>query len=138
MIIRRYRELVLIPTFEERYEYLKLSGEIGKDTFGFDRYINQNFYRSYEWKKVRNEIIARDYGYDLGVEGYEIGDRIIIHHMNPIDKNDIIESSDYLLNPDYMICVSHRTHNAIHYGSFETMQIGITERKPNDTCPWRK
>lgn len=136
--IRRYSELIRIPTFEERYEYLKLSGNVGVDTFGFDRYMNQQFYKSKEWKDLRNYVIARDNGCDLGFEGMEIFGRILIHHMNPISQDDIKHSSDYLLNPEYLICVSHNTHNAIHYGSSDLLPKNPIERRKNDTCPWRK
>lgn len=135
--MRTYSELVLLPTFKERFEYLKLSSAVGKDTFGFDRYLNQQFYRTSEWKKVRDAVIIRDNGCDLGVEGYEIHDRIIIHHMNPITANDIIKHSDWILDPNQLICTSFRTHNAIHYGDISLIDKQPTIRKPNDTCPWR-
>lgn len=135
--MRTYSELVLLPTFKERFEYLKLSGVVGRDTFGFDRYLNQQFYRTSEWKKVRDAVIIRDNGCDLGVEGYEIHDRIIIHHMNPITVNDIIKHSDWIVDPNQLICTSFRTHNAIHYGDISLIDKQPTIRKPNDTCPWR-
>lgn len=127
-----------LETFEERFEYLKLDGSVGTDTFGFDRYMNQNFYRSREWKKIRDEVIIRDMGCDLGVDGFEIHGRVLIHHMNPISQDDILRQSDYLMNPEYLICVSHSTHNALHYGDIEQLPTGPTERRPNDTTPWRK
>lgn len=135
--IRTYSELIRLPTFEERFRYLKLDGLVGKDTFGFDRYLNQEFYRSKEWKEVRDFVLVRDNGCDLGVDGYEIVGRIYIHHMNPITVNDIVHSSDFLLNPDYLICVSHNTHNAVHYGDENLLVTAPVERRKNDTCPWR-
>lgn len=135
--IRTYTELSLLESFDDRFEYLKLAGMVGEDTFGFDRYINQKFYRSKEWKNIRNFVITRDLGCDLGLEGFEISGRIIIHHMNPIDKDDIIDSSDYLLNPEYLVCVSEDTHNALHYGlPNEIPTTKFAERKPNDTKLW--
>ena len=136
--IRAYSELVRLPTFEERFRYLKLDGLVGKDTFGFDRYLNQEFYRSKEWKEVRDFVIVRDNGCDLAMDGYEIVGRIYIHHMNPITVNDIVHSSDFLLNPDYLICVSHNTHNAVHYGDEDLLVTAPVERRKNDTCPWKR
>lgn len=136
--IRTYSELMRLPTFEERFRYLKLDGLVGKDTFGFDRYLNQEFYRSKEWKEVRDFVIVRDNGCDLGMDGYEIVGRIYIHHMNPITVNDIVHSSDFLLNPDYLICVSHNTHNAVHYGDGDLLVTAPVERRKNDTCPWKR
>lgn len=135
--IRRYSELIKLPTFKERFEYLRLDGQVGESTFGFDRYANQKFYRSMEWKKIRNHIIMRDHGCDLGMDGYEIYGKILIHHMNPISLRDIDTASSFLLNPEYLICVTHDTHNAIHYGDEELLFCGITERSKNDTCPWK-
>ena len=135
--IRTYSQLKRLQTFEERYDYLKLGGVVGEDTFGFDRYLNQNFYRSREWKRVRDEVIMRDNGCDLGVDGHEIRGKILIHHMNPITSEDIHRVSDYLLNPEYLICVTHRTHNAIHYGDESLIVAAPIERTQNDTCPWR-
>ena len=135
--IRTYSQLKQLQTFEERYDYLKLGGVVGEDTFGFDRYLNQNFYRSREWKRVRDEVIMRDNGCDLGVDGHEIRGKILIHHMNPITSEDIHRVSDYLLNPEYLICVTHRTHNAIHYGDESLIVTAPIERTQNDTCPWR-
>ena len=137
MSIRTYSELVTLPTFEERFKYLQLNGQVGKDTFGFDRYINQNFYRSLEWKRVRDKVILRDNGCDLGVEGYEIHGRILIHHMNPITIRDIESMSEYLLNPEYLISTVHNTHNAIHYGDESLLITVPIERRKNDTCPWK-
>lgn len=136
--IRTYSELMRLPTFEERFRYLKLDGLVGKDTFGFDRYLNQEFYRSKEWKEVRDFVIVRDNGCDLGMDGYEIVGRIYIHHMNPITVNDIVHSSDFLLNSDYLICVSHNTHNAVHYGDEDLLVTAPVERRKNDTCPWKR
>ena len=137
-IIRRYSELILLPTFKERFNYLKLDGQVGQETFGFDRYLNQGFYHSDEWRPIRDQVIARDLGRDLGIEGYDIYGRIYVHHMNPISIEDLEEGSPYLLDPEYLICTSHNTHNAIHYGDESQLFLGVTERKPNDTCPWRK
>lgn len=138
MIIRTYSELSLLPTFEERYRYLRLTGQVGQETFGFDRYLNQVFYRSQRWKKIRDHVIIRDNGCDLGVEGYEIHGRIIIHHMNPITIEDIERESSYLLDPEFLICTVHNTHNAIHYGDERLLITAPIERTINDTCPWRK
>lgn len=136
-IIRSYSELIQLPTFEERYRYLRLQGSVGKSTFGFDRYLNQNFYRSAEWKRIRDEVIIRDNGCDLGIEDRMIPGRILIHHMNPITEKDILRMSDFLMNPEYLICVTHQTHNAIHYGDENQIFTGLVERRPNDTCPWK-
>lgn len=138
MTIRRYSDLIQLGTFEERYRYLRLQGEVGKDIFGFDRYINQNFYKSQEWKSVRDKVIIRDNGCDLGMEGYGIYGKIIIHHMNPILLKDILRNSDILLNPEYLISTTLRTHNAIHYGDETLLMQAPIERSKNDTCPWRK
>jgi len=137
-MIRTYQELILLPTFEQRFNYLKLNGSIGTQTFGFDRYLNQMFYRSKEWKKIRNQVIVRDNGCDLALKDNEIFGRIYIHHMNPIQVKDILDQSDYLLNLDYLVCVSMDTHNAIHYGDYSLLLRGPVERTPNDTCPWKK
>lgn len=134
---RSYSELMRLETFEERFRYLKLSGTVGEASFGFERYLNQNFYRSKEWKRIRNEVILRDNGCDLGVDGYPIGGRVIIHHMNPINEDDIENSTDILLNPEYLISVSQDTHNAIHYSDEHLLQTKPIERKLWDTCPWR-
>ena len=135
--IRTYSELIQLPTFEDRFEYLRLDGIVGRDTFGFDRYLNQQFYRSGEWKRIRNQVIVRDNGCDLGIDEYEIHGRILIHHMNPISIEDLQYMSDLLMNPEYLICVSHRTHNAIHYGDESLIVTAPIERSQNDTCPWR-
>ena len=138
MIIRTYTDLLKIKTYEERYEYLRLDGTVGADTFGFDRYLNQIFYRSQRWKKVRDSVIIRDNGCDLGVEGYEIHGRIIIHHMNPITIEDLERDSEFLLNPEYLISTVHRTHNAIHYGDKSLLITAPIERSEYDTCPWKQ
>ena len=142
MIIRTYSELIKLPTFEERFKYLELHGSVGKDTFGFDRYMNQQFYQySREWKLVRNHIITRDLGCDLGVEGYEIpnGVTILIHHMNPISVDDFKVDTPFLLEPEYLITTILNTHNAIHYGGQESLaRRNFTERARNDTCPWKR
>ena len=137
MSIRTYSELILLPTFEERFKYLQLNGRVGDDTFGFDRYINQNFYRSTEWKRIRDLVIMRDNGCDLALEGYEIYGRILIHHMNPITVKDVELSTEYLMNPEYLICVTNNTHNAIHYGDEKLINKGPVVRTKNDTCPWK-
>ena len=136
--MRTYSELILLPTFKERFEYLKLSGKVGEDTFGFDRYLNQKFYRTSEWKHVRDQVIVRDLGRDLGLEGYDIYGRIIIHHMNPMSASDIIKHSAWILDPEQLICTSFSTHNALHYGDLNLVAKEPTIRRPNDTCPWRQ
>ncbi len=137
-MIKTYSELSKIKNFEKRYEYLRIGGKVGAETFGFDRYLNQIFYRSVEWKSIRNFVIIRDNGCDLGMEGYDIGSRIIIHHMNPLSKDDILGKSDLLLNPDYLICTQLSTHNAIHYGDSSLLSAMPIERSKNDTCPWKR
>lgn len=137
MTIKRYSELKHLETFEERFQYLRLYGKIGQDTFGFDRVFNQMFYKSREWKSIRNEVIVRDNGCDLGVEGYEIHDRILIHHMNPISLDDIRNNTDFLMNPEYLITTVLRTHNAIHYGDEKLLGKVPIERTMFDTCPWK-
>lgn len=136
--IRTYSELMKFSNFLDRFNYLKLDNGVGVPTFGFDRYLNQNFYRSYEWKKVRDLVILRDNGCDLGDPDRVIGSRVMIHHMNPVSEEDILERSDFLLNPEYLICVSHRTHNAIHFSNEDMLaKDELVVRKPNDTIPWR-
>ena len=138
-IIRTYSELSRLTTFEERFKYLKLSGSVGKETFGFDRWINQHFYqRSHEWKQIRDHVIIRDNGCDLGVEGYDIYERIIVHHMNPISMEDFERQSKFLLDPEFLICTTHLTHNAIHYGDERLVLNVPVERTMYDTCPWKK
>lgn len=136
-IIRTYSELIQLKTFEERFEYLKLDGIIGRETFGFDRYLNQMFYTSIEWKKFRRDIILRDNGCDLAIPGLDIVGKIFIHHLNPITKEDILNRTEYLMNPEFVICSSKLTHDAIHYGDSDLLPKGPIERKRNDTCPWR-
>lgn len=137
--IRTYTELIQLPTFEERFEYLRLNGKIGEETFGFDRYLNQKFYqRDPEWLAIRDKIIIRDQGCDLACPDREIKTRILIHHMNPITTEDIIRRSDFLLNPEYLICTLKSTHDAIHYGDGSKLITAPVERRKNDTCPWRR
>ena len=138
-MLKTYSELSKLKTFEERFEYLRLNGQVGKDTFGFDRIFNQIFYRSIEWKRVRDRVILRDNGCDLGIPGHEIyGQRILIHHMNPISLEDLERRSEILMNPEYLITTIHNTHNAIHYGD-ENLLIKLPrERTKNDTCPWKR
>ena len=139
-MIRTYSELIKLPTFEERYEYLKLNGKVGEDTFGFDRYLNQIFYKSKKWRSIRSYVITRDLGCDLAVSDREIPDgvQILIHHMNPIMLKDIMRRSDILINPEYLITTTKNTHNAIHYGDSGLLISGPIKRARNDTCPWRK
>lgn len=137
MRVRTYLELSQLPTFEKRYEYLKLGGIVGEETFGFDRYINQIFYKSKEWKDIRDCVIVRDNGCDLGMEGHEIYGKIFIHHMNPLSKKDLEARTRFLLDPEYLICTSLQTHNAIHYGDESLLLQMPAERSWNDTCPWK-
>lgn len=138
MSIRTYSELITLPTFEERFRYLQLSGQIGKETFGFDRYLNQMLYRSRKWLSVRDQVIIRDNGCDLGVEGHEIYGKILVHHMNPITLEDIEKESEFLYDPEFLICTMHNTHNAIHYGDESLLITAPIVRTKNDTCPWRR
>lgn len=137
-MIRRYSELIRLSSYEERFNYLKLHGEIGVDTFGFDRYLNQKFYKSYEWRQVRDKVIARDMGCDLAHLDYPIAGQIIIHHMNPVSIEDLEHNPGILLDPEFLVCVSLDTHNAIHYGTDNSIVKNKTveERKPNDTKLW--
>ena len=137
MSIKTYSELIKIPTFKDRFEYLRLDGKVGEETFGFDRYLNQIFYKSPEWKAARDFVIIRDHGCDLAMEGHEILGRILVHHMNPIRIEDIVNRSKYLLDPEYLICTIKNTHDAIHYGDGSLLITGPIERTKNDTCPWR-
>lgn len=138
MMIKSYSELITLPTFEERFQYLRLDGSVGATTFGFDRIVNQMFYqRSAEWKRVRDKIIIRDHGCDLGVEGHEIYGRIIIHHINPVTIEDLERMSSLLFDPENLISTAHMTHNAIHYGDESLLVTAPIERRKNDTCPWR-
>ena len=135
-MVRTYTELAALPTFIERFKYLSLKGAIGEETFGLDRYLNQMFYNSYEWRRLRNEIIVRDNGCDLGIDDREIHEKILIHHMNPITIEDIQNRSDFLMNPEYLICTCKRTHDAIHFSNEEILYQDPIIRKPGDTCPW--
>lgn len=137
-MIRNYTELSKLQTFEERFNYLKLDGIVGKETFGYDRYLNQILYQCPEWKSVRNKVIIRDNGCDLGIIGREIQNRIIIHHMNPITVEDIKSRNPIVFDPEYLISTIHRTHNAIHYSDENLLPKNLVERKPNDTCPWKR
>lgn len=134
--VRCYSELSRIVGFEERYTYLSIRSVVGADTFGFERWLNQAFYHSTEWSQARQAVIARDYGRDLGVEGYEIYDRVIVHHMNPIAVDDITSAELDILNPEYLVCVSHRTHNAIHYGDRSLLVKPLVQRRAGDTKLW--
>lgn len=136
--MRTYSELSKLKTFKERFEYLQLNGVVGEDTFGFDRWMNQQFYHSKEWLDIKRQVLIRDEGRDLGLPGYEITGRVLVHHMNPISKEDIIKRSAILLDPEYLICVSKRTHDAIHYGDDRILRPAFFERRPNDTCPWKR
>ncbi len=133
---RRYAELRQLHTFEERFEYLALRGSVGEATFGFDRYMNQMFYRSREWKLVRSHVIARDVGCDLGIEGYEIHDRVFIHHMTPMTPEDIEHGASEILDPEFLITTTHQTHNAIHYGDANLLARPLVERRMGDTKLW--
>lgn len=136
--IKSYSELIKLKTFEERFKYLEIGGRIGIETFGYDRYLNQVFYKSPEWRRIRDQIIVRDNGNDLGVEGYLIRGNPIIHHINPITIDDVLDRNSDIFNPEYLISCSLQTHNAVHYGNEEYLnRFGVAERKPNDTIPWR-
>ena len=136
--MRTYSEFSRLATFEDRFAYLKLGGAVGRETFGFDRYLNQDFYRSREWRNVRNAVIARDYGRDLGVEGHEIHDRVYVHHMTPMTPDDIKHSNADILNPEYLVCVSLLTHNAVHYGDESLLPKKHVDRRPGDTLLWSR
>lgn len=136
-VSKSYLEMMRLPTFEERYEYLKLGGLVGEETFGYDRYLNQVLYRSPEWKRFRRDIILRDNGCDLACDGYDITGKILIHHINPITIDDITNRSACLFDPNNVISTSLNTHNAIHYGDAELLMTGPIERTKNDTCPWK-
>lgn len=135
--IKTYSELIALPTFIERFRYLKLDGVVGEETFGFDRYLNQMFYKDPEWLEVRDWVIIRDNGCDLAIPDREIKSRILVHHMNPIRKEDILRRSKFLLDPDYLVCTVKNTHDAIHYGNEDILLLEPVERTINDTCPWR-
>lgn len=136
--IKTYSEMLKYKTYKERYEYLKLDGKIGEDTFGHNRHLNQDFYKSAEWKRIRNFVIARDFGCDLGCSEMPIKGLIYIHHMNPITVTDLYKNIDKVLNPEYLVCVSKRTHDAIHFSDDKILFTGFIERTPNDTCPWKQ
>lgn len=136
---RCYSELITLPTYLERFNYLKLGGRVGADTFGFDRYLNQKFYHDDPmWKSSRDTVIIRDNGCDLGIEGYEIHGKILVHHMNPITMDDIIKKRDWIYDPEFLISTAHNTHNAIHYGDERLLNLGPVTRSPNDTCLWKR
>lgn len=137
-MIRTYSQLKTLKTFEDRFRYLSLHGKVGRVTFGFDRHINQNFYTSKQWRQIRQYVIFRDDGCDLGVDGYEIHDKIIIHHMNPMEVDDIVQGDESILDPEYLITTTHRTHNAIHYGDERLLPKSLVERKPGDTLLWSR
>lgn len=136
MKIRTYSELVRYETFEERFDYLKLNGHVGQATFGFDRYLNQQFYSSQQWKRIRREVIIRDQGCDLGISGYDIHSGLLVHHLNPMVSNNILDADEWILDPEYLITTSQRTHNAIHYGDKSLLPKPLTQRQSGDTKLW--
>lgn len=136
-MILRYRDIRPLKTIQERYEYLRLGGQVGASTFGFDRYLNQAFYKSKEWQQARNDVILRDNACDLGIEGYDIFKGLVVHHMNPITIDDILQRKDYIFDPEFLICVSDRTHKAIHYGDAGLLPKEPIQRRSGDTCLWR-
>lgn len=135
---RNYTELLQLDSLEDRFEYLAIGGQVGATTFGFDRWVNQQFYRSREWQLIRNHVIARDVGMDLGVDDHSIHGSIYIHHMNPLVLEDITEGTDNLIDPEFLISCAHNTHNAIHYGDRSLLPQPYVERRPGDTTPWRR
>lgn len=135
MKVRTYSDMCLYETFEERYEYLNLAGEVGAETFGFDRWINQHFYRSTQWRQARDFVIVRDNGCDLGVPGYEVA-RPLVHHINPMTPEDLVNGSGWVLDPEYLVLTSHKTHNAIHFGDASLIPKQLVERRPGDTKLW--
>lgn len=135
-MIRTYSELISLPTYEQRFNYLKLDGKVGEETFAKDRWLNQKFYHSQEWRSLRNKIIVRDLGCDMALEGFQIYERPLIHHMNPISQDDILQHSDYLINPEYLITVAYNTHQAIHYGNADLLMESPIERRAGDTKLW--
>ena len=135
--IRTYSETITLPTYEERFDYLKLEGKVGKETFGYDRYLNQILYNTEQWRKFRRGIIIRDNACDLACEGYEINYRILVHHINPITVEDVINRNPMIFDPENVITMTHRTHNALHYGNKNLLVTKPIERTKNDTCPWR-
>lgn len=136
-MIKTYSELIRFKTLEERYQYLRIGGRVGEETFGFDRWMNQVFYKDPRWRDIRDEVITRDNGCDLGIEGYDIHGKIFVHHMNPVTKDDILYNFDSLLNPEFLISMSKRTHDAIHYGNEDLLPQSPIVRTRNDTCPWK-
>ena len=138
MMIKTYSELIAYPTYEERFRYLQLKGAVGKDTFGYDRYLNQILYNSQEWKRFRDKIIIRDNGCDLACEGYDIHGRILVLHINPIRVDDVVNRNPIVFDPENVVCVTHNTHNAIHYGDESLLILAPVERTKNDTCPWKR
>lgn len=136
-MIKTYSELIRFKTLEERYRYLRIGGRVGEETFGFDRWMNQIFYKDPRWRDIRDEVITRDNGCDLGLEGYDIHGKIFVHHMNPVTKDDILYNFDSLLNPEFLISTSKRTHDAIHYGNEDLLPQSPIVRTRNDTCPWK-
>lgn len=136
-IIKTYSELITIPDYKSRFDYLKLNGTVGEDTFGYDRYLNQILYHSAEWRNLRSTIIIRDNSCDLAVDGFDIYSRILIHHINPITVDDIIKRNPIVFDPENLICVTHNTHNAIHYSDEKLLSVGPVTRSANDTCPWK-
>lgn len=134
--IRTYSELRRFDTFEDRFDYLSLEGQVGVSTFGFDRYLNQQFYMSSEWQHVRREVILRDQGCDLGVPGYEINDSLLVHHINPMDSRDILHGEAWIIDPEYLITTTNVTHNAIHFGNRSNLRVPFVERSPRDTNLW--
>lgn len=138
MILKTYSELSKLKTFEDRFQYLRLDGIVGEETFGFDRYLNQILYQSKEWKRCRRDIIIRDEGCDLGCEGFEVHGRILIHHINPITVDDIVNRNPKVFDPENLILTSHNTHQAIHYGNEDLLIRAPIERSKHDTCPWRQ
>lgn len=137
MSTRTYSELILLPSFEERFSYLKLDGKVGESTFGFDRYLNQTFYTSKEWRSIRNKVILRDKACNLAVDGYDIGGFIFVHHMNPITVDEVMAGDPKIFDPEFLICMDKETHDAIHYGLERVPKLHFAVRTPNDTCPWR-
>lgn len=133
---KSYSKLIQLATYEERFKYLSLRGQVGEATFGFDRYLNQGFYRSAEWRSIRRDVIARDNGCDMAVEGYGIHDRIYIHHLVPMRVEDLRHGADWVLDPEFLVCVTHRTHNAIHYGTESLLPRALVQRRPGDTKLW--
>ena len=138
MSIKTYSEMIQLPTFLDRYRYLQIGGQVGKETFGFDRYLNQTLYRSAEWKRFRRDMILRDEGLDLACEGFEVIGKILLHHINPIAIEDVVQRNPIIFDPENVICTSLNTHNAIHYGDESLLMTGPIQRTKYDTCPWRK